>query len=175
MPSIEIKEYHADMHDEFEAFRKIALQEGNDSLTLAKFDQLKFDGKIWCLFIDNEMACVSAAENDKYTGSTDIAVRICRLHILKKFRPSQFGVQILKDQVIWAKEQGYKILYFTHDIWHTPINMIYQHKKYPQLSKFDNIEICRENYNSTWYKSLTLDTERLFRVDSNSAFLQYIY
>lgn len=175
MHRIEIKEYHNDMYDAFEKFREQALLEGNESLVVSKFDQNNFDGKIWCLFVDDEMACISAAENDRYTGSAGIAVRICRLHILKKFRPSMFGVQILKEQIAWSKENGYKILYFTHDIWHKPMNMIYQHKKYPQLSKFDNVQMCRDYHYSDWYMSITLDTERLFRVDPNSSFLQYIY
>lgn len=175
MHCIELKEYHPEMHDAFEEFRRQAQHEGNDSLLISKFNQYDFDGKIWCLFVDGEMACISAAENDRYTGSSDIALRICRLHILKKFRPSMFGVQILKEQIAWAKEYGYKILYFTHDIWHRPMNLIYQHKKYPQLSKFDNVQLCREYHYSDWYMSITLDTERLFRVDPTSDFLQYIY
>ena len=175
MHRIEIKYYHEDMREEFELFRIQSLLEGNESLALEKFNQDNFDGKIWCLFVDDEMACVSAAERDRYTGSEDIAVRICRLHILKKFRPSMFGVQILKEQLQWARDEGYKILYFTHDIWHRPMNLIYQHKKYPQLSKFDNVQLCREYHYSDWYMSITLDTERVFLVDPASTFFQYIY
>lgn len=175
MYRIEIKEYHSSMHDEFEAFRETALLEGNDSLVVSKFNQYDFDGKIWCLFVNDELACISAAENDRYTGSSGIAVRICRLHILKKFRPGLFGIHILKDQIIWAKEQGYKILYFTHDIWHRPMNLLYQHKKYPLLSKFITTDSTKECYYSDWFKSIKLDTSRLFRVDPKSDFLQYIY
>lgn len=175
MHRIEIKEYIDDMHDEFEAFRTQAFLEGNDSLVISKFNQNAFDGKIWCLFIDNEMACISGVENDRYTGSADIAARICRLHILKKFRPSMFGLNIMKDQVVWAKARGYKILYFTHDIWHRPMNLIYQHKKFPQLTRFSDLQEYRTLLSSEWYKSIKTDTERLFRVDPNSDFLQYIY
>lgn len=175
MHCIEIKEYDSSMHDEFEAFRETALLEGNDSLIVSKFNQYDFDGKIWCLFVDNELACISAAENDKYTGSSNVAVRICRLHILKKFRPSMFGLHILKDQMIWARKRGYKVLYFTHDVWHRPMNLLYQHKKYPLLSKFGTTNLSKECYYSDWFKSIKLDTERLFRVDPNSDFLQYIY
>ena len=65
MHRIEIKYYHEDMREEFELFRIQSLLEGNESLALEKFNQDNFDGKIWCLFVDDEMACVSAAERDR--------------------------------------------------------------------------------------------------------------
>ena len=64
----------------------------------------------------NKLISISAAEKSQYTNDPDIAVRVCRYHILDGYRFSHCGLIMGEHQIKWAREKGYKILYITHDI-----------------------------------------------------------
>lgn len=166
--NVEIKEYNASMYLDILNFRKQALKEGNDSLKIEKFNPDVLHGKIWCSYIKNELASISVAESSHYTGDPEISVRICRYHILKKFRHSHCGFRMLPYQIAWAKRK-YKILYWTHDINNRALNALYQHRR-----KMLDAE-SKPFFEAEWYKKIKLDRRLLFKVDPNSNFLQYVY
>lgn len=168
---IEVKEYQEKFRNELEHFRRQTIKEGNTSLVSDKFNPDDLYGKIWCVYIDNILASISVAERSHYTGDSDIAVRICRYHILKKFRHSHCGFRMLPYQINWARENNYKILYWTHDIHNKPLNALYQHKRRMTTPA------SREFFESDWYKQVKLDTRWLFKVsiDPSDDFLQYVY
>jgi len=166
---IEVKEYNDQMSKDLMLFRQTALKEGNDSLKSDKFNPFSLDGKIWCVYINNEMASISAVESSHYTGDPGIAARVCRYHILKKFRHSHCGFRMLPLQIEWAKNQKYKILYWTHDVKNRALNAMYQHQRKmvdPESKIF---------FESLWYKQVKFDKRFLFQVDYNSNLLQYVY
>lgn len=174
MFSIEVKTYTRNLRKEVEDFRELSFLEDNDSLAYDKYDPDNINGETWLVYVDNELAAISVVEASHYTGDEDIAARVCRLHIAKKFRPSWLGMLVGEYQINWAKEKGYKVLYFTHDIHNRAINAMYQHKRYgapvTELQKQMNYL-----WYTDWYQSLKTDKRLLFRVDSNSDFLQYVY
>ena len=174
MPCIEVTTYNETLKDQVESFRYLSFLEGNDSLSYDKYDPDNLNGETWLVYVDNELAAISVAEASHYTGDPDIALRICRLHIAKKFRPAWLGMLAGAHQIKWAKEKGYKIVYITHDIHNRAINAMYQHKRYgapiTELQKEMNYL-----WHTDWYQSLKTDFNRLFRVDENSDFLQYVY
>lgn len=166
---IEVKEYNDTMSNDLLHFRRQVLAEGNDSLISDKFNPDNLDGKIWCVYINDILASVSVAESSHYTGDPDVAVRICRYHILKKYRHSHCGFRMLPYQIKWAKNQQYKVLYWTHNVKNRALNALYQHKKRmtdPEAKQF---------FEAKWYKQVQFDKRWLFEVDSTSDFLQYVY
>lgn len=166
---IEVKEYSSALAKDLFYFRRQVLEEGNDSLKSDKFDPDNLDGKIWCVYIDNVLASISVVESSHYTGDPTIAARVCRYHILKKFRHSHCGFRMLPYQIEWAKQQGYKILYWTHDVKNRALNAMYQHKRKmidPEAKKF---------FDADWYKQLQFDKRWLFEVNTEIDFLQYVY
>ena len=174
MPCIEVSTYNESLKDQVESFRELSFLEGNDSLAYDKYDPDNLDGETWLVYVDDELAAVSVAEASHYTGDPDIALRICRLHIAKKFRPAWLGMLAGEHQIKWAKKRGYKIVYITHDIHNRAINAMYQHKRYGAPIT----ELQKEMHylwHTDWYQSLKTDYTRLFRVDENSDFLQYVY
>lgn len=169
LQDLQIVEYKDSMRSALETFRRQVKLEGNDSLVSDKFNPEALDGKIWCVYIDGVIASISVAERSHYTGDPDIAVRICRYHILKKYRHSHCGFRMLPLQIAWAKQQGYKILYWTHDIHNKPLNALYQHKR-----RMTDPE-SKQYFEADWYKQLKTDYRWLFKVDPTSNFLQYVY
>lgn len=165
---VEIKEYNDSLSKDLFLFRQQAIREGNRSLISDKFNPYNFNGKIWCCYINNNLASISAAEESHYTGDPKIAIRICRYHILKKYRHSHCGFKMLYYQIIWAKNQNYKILYWTHDIQNKALNALYQHKRtmVDQESKIF--------FNSDWYRQVKLDKRLLFTIDKGKT-MQYVY
>jgi len=157
-----------------ETIRDLSFKEGNDSLAHEKYDPDNLDGQTWLVYVDDEVAAISVAEASHYTGDPNIALRICRLHIAKKFRPAWLGMLAGEHQLKWAKEQGYKVVYMTHDIHNRAINAMYQHKRYGAPITDIQKEMHYLWY-TDWYQSLKTDWDRLFRVDENSDFLQYVY
>lgn len=165
---IEVVEYTSKWNNAVENFRIQSFAEGNDSISYEKYDP-ETTGKTWLTFIDNNLASISVLEPSHYTGDPEVAVRVCRYHILKKYRHSHCGFRMMKPQIEWAKEQGYKIFYLTHDIHNKPLNALYQHRKRmtdPEAKKW---------FEADWFKDLKLDTRWLFRVSPKSNFLQYVY
>lgn len=166
---IEVKEYSSALAKDLFYFRRQVLEEGNDSLKSDKFDPDDLDGKIWCVYIDGILASISVVESSHYTGDPTIAARVCRYHILKKFRHSHCGFRMLPYQIQWAKQQGYKILYWTHDVKNRALNAMYQHKR-----KMTDPE-SKQFFEADWYKQLQFDKRWLFEVDPKIDFLQYVY
>lgn len=166
---IEVVEYNEILSKDLFQFRRQGLTEGNDSLKSDKFNPETIDGKIWCVYIDNELASISVVESSHYTGDPTIAARVCRYHILKKFRHSHCGFRMLPYQIDWARSKGFKILYWTHDVKNRALNALYQHKRKmidPEAKMF---------FEAPWYKQLQFDKRWLFKVDPNINFLQYVY
>lgn len=174
MSSVEVVEYQKHHRTQVEDFRLLSFEEDNDSLSYDKYDPDNIDGASWLVYVDGELAALSVVEASHYTGDEDIAARVCRLHIAKKFRPSWLGMVVGGYQINWAKKNGYKILYFTHDIHNRAINAMYQHKRYGAPVTDLQKELHHLWY-TDWYQSLETDYTRLFRVDENSDFLQYVY
>ena len=120
--NVVIKEYTESNRGELESFRRQTIREGNDSLKSDKFNPEAIDGKIWCAYINSELASISVAEKSHYTDDPDIAVRICRYHILKKYRHSHCGFKMLPYQIEWAKQknftpQNYKLFFIPPNIF----------------------------------------------------------
>ena len=72
----------------------------------------------------DKLISISAAERSHYTNDPDTAVRVCRYHILNGYRFTHCGLIMGEQQIKWAREKGYKILYITHDINNITINML---------------------------------------------------
>ena len=163
----QIRLYNHNDRGLFEIFRKTALREGNQSLIQAKIDPDNFDGSIWIVLENGVIASASAIERSVYTGNLDVG-RICRYHILKKFRHGRYGFKMLPLQYQWAKETGLKLLYWTHDIKSPGLNMLYQGKK-----KF----VSGENFyfECLIFKSFTLNKKYYFKDSKKTDMLQYIY
>ena len=165
--NISIREYFSKDKKLIEDFRKRSFEEGNDSLTELKYDPDNIKGKTWMTFIDGSLASISVCEASCYTGDPDIAARICRYHILKKYRHCNAGFRMLPYQVDWAKRNSFKVIYWTQDMNNKSLNALYQRrKKMPGKSHF---------FESELYKSFNLQKDFLFKVSPKSDFLQYIY
>ena len=76
----------------------------------------------------------NSLSHEKY--DPDIAVRVCRYHILDGYRFSHCGLIMGEHQIKWAREKGYKILYITHDINNITINKLYQRRKVMTVPSF---------------------------------------
>lgn len=155
--------------DEIEQFRLKTFEEGNQSLAYNKFDPANFAGKIWLCYIDSVLASISAVEHSHYTGDPETAVRVCRYHILKRFRHTHCGFRMLKEQINWFDTSPFKVMYWTHDIKNKALNEMYQHKR-----RMLDPE-AKEWFESDWYKRVQMEQRYLFEVDPNSDLLQYIY
>jgi hypothetical protein len=149
-----------------ERFRLQTFKEGNDSLTYKKYNPDNPEIETWMSFKDDKLISISAAESSHYTNDPDIAVRVCRYHILKEFRHTHCGLIMAEHQINWAREKGFKILYITHDIKNKAINNLYQRKKNMTdkgVKKFTTGE---------WWTKLQLEKSFLF---TTGKMLQYVY
>ena len=166
---IEVKRY-SENPDKYwsliEKFRQQTFKEGNQSLSYEKYDPDNNNIETWLSFQDDKLISISAAENSHYTNDPNIAVRICRYHILKEHRFTHCGLIMGEHQVKWAREQGYKILYITHDIKNKAINNLYQRRKQMTDKAF------KEHINGEWYTSLQVEKKFLF---TTGKMLQYVY
>ena len=174
MSGFDIEVYTPAQRSIVESFRELSFFEGNDSLAYDKYDPDNIDGETWLVYIDDELACLSVAEASHYTSDPTVAARLCRLHIAKKFRPAWLGIPILPYQINWARQRGFKVLYFTHDINNRAINAMYQHKRFGAAITPLQKEI-EGMWHSGWYRALKTDDRYLFQVDERSDLLQYIY
>lgn len=168
--NITVREYNSDDRDLIEKFRMLAKREGNESLHTSKYDPDTIKGQTWLTFVGNELASISVVERSHYTGDPEVAGRICRYHILKKFRHSNAGFRMLPDQVEWAKKQGLKVLYWTHNVNNKALNALYQHKK---TMPFRGESV--PYFMTDLYRSFKLESDMIFRVSQKSDFLQYVY
>ena len=149
-----------------EDFRQKTFEEGSTSLTHKKYDCDDPNIETWMFFVEGKLASISAAERSHYTNDPDIAVRVCRYHILKPYRFSHAGLIMGEKQVQWARQKGFEILYITHDITNKAINRLYQRKRKMTVPTF------HQHTSSEWYTKLTVEKEFLFRTGE---LLQYVY
>jgi len=165
--NIAIRKYDSTDRKLIEIFRSQVIDEGNDSLILEKYNPDSIEGETWMTFVNGSLASISVCEASHYTGDPTIAARICRYHILKKYRHCNARFRMLPYQVQWDKEKGFKVIYWTHDIKQKALNALYQRKKrMPGKECFFSDEL---------YKSFKVRKDIVFRVNSKSDFLQYIY
>lgn len=149
-----------------ERFRQQTFKEGNKSISYDKYNPDNKDIETWMCFKNDELISISAAERSHYTNDPDIAVRVCRYHILKEHRFSHCGLIMGEHQIKWAREKRFKILYVTHDIKNKAINNLYQRKKQMTDKAF------KEHINGEWYTSLQVEKSFLFKTGN---MLQYVY
>lgn len=168
--NITVREYTFDDRDLVEKFRMLAAREGNDALHTNKFDPDTVDGQTWMTFVEDELASISVVERSHYTGDPDISGRVCRYHILKKFRHSNAGFRMLPQQVQWAKDNGLKVLYWTHNVDNKALNALYQHKKKMPF-RGESVPY----FMTDTYRAFQLQPNMIFRVSQKSDFLQYVY
>ena len=165
--NISIREYKPKDRELIESFRRQTFKEGNNSLRRDKYNPDTVDGKTWMTFVGDDLAAISVCEAGHYTGDPLISARICRYHILKKHRHCNAGFRMLAHQVKWAKQKGFKVIYWTSDITHRSLNALYQNQK---------IQPGKESFfKSDLYRSFKLQKDFLFKVSPKSDLLQYIY
>lgn len=168
--NINVIEYDSTYREKIEQFRKLTFEEGNDSLSLEKYNPDTINGQTWMTFVDNDLASISVVERSHYTNDPEVAGRICRYHILKKYRHSNAGFRMLPNQVEWAKSKGLKVLYWTHNVNNKALNALYQHKR---TMPFRGEAV--PYFMTDTYKSFKLQDDMIFRVSPKSNLLQYVY
>ena len=168
--NVSVREYSSKDRDLIEKVRMLAKREGNDALASDKYDPDTVDGQTWMTFVEDELASVSVVERSHYTGDPDIAGRICRYHILKKFRHSNAGFRMLPNQVQWAKDNGLKVLYWTHNVDNKALNAMYQGKKKMGMRGKEVPYFMTDTY-----RAFKLQPDMIFKVSEKSDFLQYVY
>lgn len=160
--------YTPDLRDDVEVFRKKTFDEGNQSLRADKFDPDTLKGKIWLAYEDDVLVSLSAAEESHYTNESNV-LRKCRYHILKKYRHGRYGFKFLREMVPWGKENGYKLLYWTHDVTNVALNALYQRKRTYALSG-DN-----QWFHEYPYTELQFEKNILFKTGEMLQFVYSIY
>jgi len=165
-----IIQYNSSHKELVEQFLEKARAEGSaGTYTQHKFnlDELDPKSSLWLAIVDDEVASISYAERSFVTGTPD-SIRKCRYHILKKHRHGRYGFKMMKHQIAWAKDNGFKHYYWTHDVNDKAINKLFQHKR---------TYIVGDNswFNDEDYKKLKLEKELLFHDSPKSDMLQYIY
>lgn len=166
---MEVKRYSENPNEYWpliERFRQQTFDEGNRSLSYDKYDPDNKDIETWMCFKDNKLISISAGEKSHYTNDPDIAIRICRYHILKDYRFSHCGLIMGEHQIKWARDKGFKILYITHDIKNKAINNLYQRRKQMTDKAF------KKHINGEWYTKLQVEKNFLFKTGD---MLQYVY
>jgi glycerophosphoryl diester phosphodiesterase len=168
--NVSVREYTFQDRDIVEKFRMLAAREGNEALSSNKYDPDTVDGQTWLTFVEEELASISVLERSHYTGDPQIAGRIRRYHILKKFRHSNAGFRMLPNQVEWAKSNGLKVLYWTHNVNNKALNALYQHKK---TMPFRGEAV--PYFMTDTYKSFKLQPDMIFKISPKGDYLQYVY
>ena len=168
--NVSVREYTHTDRDLIEKFRMLAKREGNEALAGDKYDPDTVNGQTWMTFIGDDLASVSVVERSHYTGDPEIAGRICRYHILKKYRHSNAGFRMLPDQVQWAKDNGLKVLYWTHNVNNKALNAMYQGKKRMGM-RGESVPY----FMTDTYRAFKLQPDMIFKVSEKSDFLQYVY
>ena len=163
-----ITPYEKKYHNQWEQFREQALAEGNDSLIKEKLDPENLDGILHLLWEDDKLASCQAAEVDHYTDNPT-AIRMCRLHTLKPYRRTTYGMPLTKVQIDWARDRGYDHIWASVDVNRTGYNAIWQNKR-----KSPNYLDWQEDFD-TWWKDIIWNKEYLFKVDPLAEHYQYIY
>lgn len=151
-----------------EIFRNKTFAEGNSSLDHRKFDPDTLNGRIWLAYDGDDVVSLSAAEESHYTDEPHV-LRKCRYHILRSHRHGRYGFQFLQKMVPWGIENGYKLLYWTHDVKNGPLNALYQRKrKYAFTGDTSWFE--------SWpYTDLIFERDMLFKTGDMLQFVYSIY
>ena len=149
-----------------EKFRLESFKEGNDSIKYELYNPDDPNIETWMCFKDNKLISISVGEKSHYTNDPNISLRVCRYHILKAHRFTHCGLIMGEHQIKWAREKGFKILYITHDITKTTINMLYQRRKKMTVPSF------KEHTKGEWYNNLQIEKNFLFKTGD---MLQYVY
>ena len=147
-----------------------AKEEGNGEAFEGKYDPLTTPGETYVIVVDGRPAGMVSVEPSTYTGDPEIAARACRLHIIKEYRAKQLGFLLLDACYGYCQQQGYKVLYITHDVKARAMNAIYQKRK---KSLFKGAS--KNFYFLPAWKKLTWNKEYIFKVDPRAEFYQYIY
>lgn len=160
--------YTSEHRDDVERFRLQTFAEGNHSLDHKKFDPDALNGQIWLAYVDDQLVSMSAAEVSHYTAEINV-VRKCRYHILRSHRHGRYGFKFLKRMIPWCADNGYKLLYWTHDVTNLPLNALYQRKRSYAFSA-DNA------YFNEWpYTETRFETDKLFKTGDMLQFVYSIY
>lgn len=147
-------------------FIRQSIAEGNDSIRTKNYNPDNPNLETWMSFLDNKLISISVAERSHYTNDPDVAVRVCRYHILKDYRLTHCGLIMGEHQIKWARERNFQILYITHNINNRALNALYQRRKKIPVSSFNKFT------ESEWYTKLTLERDFLFKTGD---MLQYVY
>jgi hypothetical protein len=169
MTEIIIKQYSEDpdkFRDMIFPFIRQSRIEGNDSIRTTNYNPDDANTETWLSFLNDKLISISVAEKSHYTNDSDIAVRVCRYHILKDYRFTHCGLRMGEKQIQWARTKGFQILYVTHNVENRAINALYQRKKRMTVPSF------KEFLNTEWYTKLTLENDFLFKTGD---MLQYVY
>jgi len=167
--NILIKQYSEDpeyYRDLIYPFIRQTRLEGNDSIRTTNYNPDNDNNETWMCFLDNKLISISVVESSHYTNDPKIAARVCRYHILKDYRFTHCGLRMADLQIQWARENGFEILYITHDVNNKAINALYQRKKRMTVETF------REFTNTEWYQSLQLEKDFYFKTGNIK---QYVY
>lgn len=165
-----IIQYTFDWKPKVEKFIEIARQEGSSETYFKHkldLDNLDQKSSLWLAIVDDEVASISYAERSFMTGTPE-SIRKCRYHILKKYRHGRYGFKMMKHQIAWAKANGFKHYYWTHDVNDRAINQLFQHKR--KYTTGDN-----SWFNDADYKQFVLEPDLLFHDSPKSDMLQFIY
>lgn len=146
-----------------------AMSEGSEQTFYKnKMDLDNIQGSIWMAVIDHKVVSVSYAQESHITGTPE-SLRACRYHILKAHRHGRYGFKMMKKQIEWGRQQGYKHYYWTCDVKDKAKNSLYQHKRRYVFTKDDKW------FDDADYVKLTLEKNMLFHDSPKSDMLQFIY
>jgi len=167
-----ITQYTDNWYGKVLKFLNLARHEGSaNTFRSDKLDLKNLDSKssLWLSVVDDEVVSISYAERSLITGTPE-SIRKCRYHILKDYRHGMFGFKMMKKQIEWARQKGFKHYYWTHDVKDTAINQLFQHKKTYGLG----------NKNNQWFKDpdfvkLKLENDMLFHDSPQSYMFQFVY
>ena len=66
-------------------------RDGNGETLEGKYDPHTQEGETYLALWEGRVAGMISAEPSYYTGDPDVAIRACRLHIVKEYRTKQIG------------------------------------------------------------------------------------
>ena len=167
--SEKILQYTPDWKSSINEFVAQAMSEGSEQTFYKnKMDLDNIQGSIWMAVIDHKVVSVSYAQESHITGTPE-SLRACRYHILKAHRHGRYGFKMMKKQIEWGRQQGYKHYYWTCDVKDKAKNSLYQHKRRYVFTKDDKW------FDDADYVKLTLEKNMLFHDSAKSDMLQFIY
>lgn len=168
IPPHKIIPYQPQFKEDVERFRDLSFKEGNISLARDKFELEGFMGQIWLIYVDEKLIGLSAVEASHYTGDPSVAARVVRLHVLKEYRSTAFGLVVMPHQLRWCKKKGFKVMWWSIDIDEKALNAVYQKKHFPVYTQHKDMW-------DGWFQDLIFDDRMIFQVDPRSDLLQFVY